>query len=108
MKTATHTAPNHPAKKQPSTVWADIDPEARAALHELGVVHPESLNTAQAALYLSQFKGLPTAKSTLEVMRCQGRGPRYRKIGSRVFYAAAALDQYAEGVEVKIFDPCEN
>jgi len=83
----TTTRPTAPTKKTPTpAIWANIDPELRATLRELGVIHPDSFTTKQAASYLSQIKGIPTAKSTLEVFRCQGRGPRYRKIGSRVFY----------------------
>lgn len=95
-------------KKHTSTIWANIDPETRAVLHDLGAVHPDSLTTAQAAGYLSGVKGIQTAKSTLEVFRCQNRGPAYRKIGSRVFYSVTQLDKYAAGVEIKIFDPCAN
>ena len=108
MKTTLPTTPKHPAKKHTPAIWANIDHELRASLHELGVVHPESFTTRQASAYLTQIKGIPTAKSTLEVFRCVGRGPRYRKIGSRVFYTLAELDRYAQGVDIKIFDPSEN
>ena len=80
----------------------------KVILHELGVIHPDSFTTKQAASYLSQIKGIPTAKSTLEVFRCRNRGPRYRKIGSRVFYSLTELDRYAQGVEILIFDPSES
>ena len=73
-----------------------------------GVTHPESITTRQAAKYLTETKGIPTAKSTLEIYRCRNKGPRYRKIGSRVFYPWAFLEEYANGVEVRIFDPSKN
>jgi hypothetical protein len=48
---------------------------------------------------------IPTAKSTLEVFRCRSTGPRYKKVGGRVYYTVAWLDEYADGVPVRIFDP---
>ena len=49
------------------------------------------LNTAQAAHYV----GL--SRQTLEKMRRQGRGPRYRKHGRYVRYHIADLDAWSEG-----------
>lgn len=74
-------------------------------LAKLKVTNPSSITTKDAARYLSEFHGIPTAPSSLEVYRCSGRGPKYKKIGSRVFYALPWLDDYAAGIEVKIFDP---
>lgn len=85
-----------------------ISPEIKAILNELGADHPDSLLTKQASDYLTRFKGVKTAASTLEVMRSRGVGPRYRKVRSRVFYSLAGLDEYAAGVEIKIFDPSVN
>jgi excisionase family DNA binding protein len=34
-------------------------------------------------------------KSTLEIWRVQGRGPVFVKLGSRVLYERAALEEYA-------------
>ena len=102
----TTTTPTTPANRPTSSaVSANITPEMKVILRELGVIHPDSFTTKQAASYLSQIKGIPTAKSTLEVFRCRNRGPRYRKIGSRVFYSLTELDRYAQGVEIRIFDP---
>ena len=102
----TITPPTTPTKRTTSSaVSANITPEMKVILHELVVIHPDSFTTKQAASYLSQIKGIPTAKSTLEVFRCRNRGPRYRKIGSRVFYSLTELDRYAHGVEIRIFDP---
>ncbi|UYC12859.1 helix-turn-helix domain-containing protein [Xanthomonas sp. CFBP 8445] len=42
--------------------------------------------------------------STLEKMRVEGRGPRYVKIGGRVFYRRADLDAYIEGSVVETTD----
>lgn len=74
-------------------------------LQSLGISNPEALTTRQAAAYLSQLKSIPTAASSLEVYRCKSRGPKYKKIGGRIFYTTPWLDEYADGVEVKIFDP---
>ncbi|MBH1430902.1 helix-turn-helix domain-containing protein [Stenotrophomonas maltophilia] len=62
--------------------------------------HPpaEKLSTAAAATRL----GL--SKSTLEKMRCDGRGPRYLKVGKRCFYRPADLDAYLEAAVVETAD----
>jgi hypothetical protein len=74
-------------------------------LGQLGIVHPEAVNTKQASAYLTKIKGIPTAPSSLEVYRSTSRGPKYRKIGSRCFYSIQWLDEWANGVEIKIYDP---
>jgi len=80
-------------------------PQLTEALRQIGIINPETIPTKQAAAYLSQIKNVPTAPSSLEVYRCQSRGPRYKKIGSRVFYTTAWLDEWAKGVDVKVYDP---
>ena len=106
------TTPHHTTRKSstrqtgPATP-AIIPAQLKEALQHIGIVNPDTITTKQAAAYLSQIKGVPTAASTLEVFRCQSRGPRYKKIGSRVFYTTTWLDQYAEGVEVKIYNPAK-
>ena len=74
-------------------------------LDRFKIVNSEAVTTKQAAKYLTEVKGIPTAPSSLEVYRCIGKGSRYKKIGSRVFYTLPWLDEYAAGIEVKIFDP---
>jgi hypothetical protein len=74
-------------------------------LTQIGITHPESIPTRQASRYLTEIKGIPTAESSLEVYRSTGRGPCYKKIGSRVFYTLDWLDKYAAGIEIKIYDP---
>jgi len=75
-------------------------------LDSLGIKNPSSVSTKPAADYLSIVKGIPTAPSSLEVYRSiGGRGPKFKKIGSRVFYHLEWLDDYAAGIEVKIYDP---
>ena len=77
----------------------------QSLLDRFGITTPEAVTTKQAAEYLTKEKGIPTAASSLEVYRCLGRGCRYKKIGSRVFYTLPWLDEYAAGIEVKIYDP---
>ena len=36
------------------------------------------------------------APQTLRIWRCKGRGPKYVKIGSRVFYRGGDLNQFIE------------
>ena len=64
------------------------------------------LTTAEASEYLTS-QGVPYTKKTLEVFRCKKRGPRYKKIVSRVFYEKDWLDEFLAGLEVKIFDPAK-
>jgi hypothetical protein len=80
-------------------------PDLKAILQEIGITHPEAVSTKQASAYLTRVMGVPTATGSLEAYRCQSRGPRYKKIGSRVFYTVSWLNEYASGLEVKIFDP---
>lgn len=46
-------------------------------------------STAEAAKYLGELK-----PKTLENWRCQGRGPRFLKLGSRVIYTKDELDAF--------------
>lgn len=54
------------------------------------LVAPRYLRTDEAALFL----GL--SPRTLEKHRTHGTGPLYRKLGSRVVYAVADLQQWAD------------
>lgn len=56
------------------------------------------LKGPDAAAYL----GL--SHSTLEKMRHMGRGPRYLKVGGRVFYRQSDLDAYLEAAVVETTD----
>ena len=62
------------------------------------------LNTQEASNYLTSC-GIPYSKKTLEVFRCKKRGPKYKKIVSRVYYEQSWLDEFVAGLEVKTFDP---
>jgi hypothetical protein len=85
-----------------------ISPQTEESFKQFGITNPEAITTKQASAYLTKIKGIPTAASSLEVYRCQSRGPKYKKIGSRVYYTIPWLDKWANGVEVKIFDPSCN
>lgn len=79
--------------------------QLKKALQQLGIVSPENLTTKQASAYLTLIKNIPTAASSLEVYRCTSRGPTFKRIGRRCYYTTAWLDKWAEGIEVRIFDP---
>ena len=56
------------------------------------------LNTADAAQYLGVKRG------TMEVWRSLGKGPRYLKLGARVVYEIADLDDFAASRVVETCD----
>lgn len=58
----------------------------------------ERMNVQRAASYLS------IAKSTLDKMRGDGRGPRYLRLGTRVYYRREDLDEYLRGRIVETTD----
>lgn len=43
---------------------------------------------AEAAKYLQ------LSTSTMDKLRCQGKGPRFLRLGGRIFYRQADLDEY--------------
>jgi hypothetical protein len=53
-------------------------------------IQPRYLNNTEAAAYLK------LSPRTLEKQRVVGGGPRFRKFGSRVMYAIADLDAWAD------------
>ncbi|HDS1829813.1 TPA: helix-turn-helix domain-containing protein [Stenotrophomonas maltophilia] len=58
----------------------------------------DRLSTSAAA------ERLGLSKSTLDKMRCEGRGPRYLRVGKRCFYRPADLDAYLEAAVVETAD----
>ncbi len=56
------------------------------------------LDTPEAAHYLRLCPG------TLEVWRCMGRGPRFRRVGRRIFYTKEDLDEFAKSFIVETVD----
>lgn len=58
----------------------------------------QRVDTKKAALILGLSAG------TLEVWRCLGKGPRYKKIGRRVFYEIVDLEAFANANVVETVD----
>jgi hypothetical protein len=56
------------------------------------------MNTEQAAKYLGFKKG------TLNIWRYQGRGPKYIRMGGRIFYFKSDLDWYRNNRRVATKD----
>ena len=52
----------------------------------------------ETALYKSNDPALTAilAPQTLALWRCKGRGPKYVKLGSRVFYRGGDLNEFIE------------
>lgn len=63
----------------------------------------KSFATEGAAAYLEDL-GTPFTKGTLETWRCLGKGPRFRRIGRKVFYTKADLDRFSRGQIVETID----
>ena len=61
------------------------------------------LNTQEASDYLANL-GIPITPGTLEVWRCHGKGPRFRRISRMVRYAPKDLDRWCEGQIVETVD----
>ena len=61
-----------------------------AAAAPAAAAHPEFLTTDEAAAFLR------LSPRTLEKQRVLGGGPRFRKFGARVVYAAADLRAWAD------------
>lgn len=62
-----------------------------------------NFDTKSAAEYLKSL-GLTFRPGTLEVWRCQGRGPKYKRVARKVFYEKSALDEFARGQAVETVD----
>lgn len=77
----------------------------RSSIPNLPTPPPRAVNTLQAATYLTNILGIPTAKSSLEVYRSQGRGPKYKRVGTRIYYEFEWLDEWARGIPVMVIDP---
>jgi hypothetical protein len=67
----------------------------------------KNLNTRDAAVYLQNQCGIPVTPGTMEVWRCLGRGPRFRKVARWVLYAPMDLDRFAAGQTVETVDSLE-
>lgn len=56
------------------------------------------LNTREAATEMRMSPG------TLEVWRSKGRGPRYRKIGWKVFYTVEDIQEFIDSQLIRTVD----
>ena len=65
----------------------------------------ENLMTTKEASQYLRGNGYPGTTKSLEVWRCRKCGPKYKKIGGRVFYEKGWLNEFMAGIEIKIFDP---
>ena len=77
-----HSIPSHGA--------AAAAPQAAVPVPAASAAKPEFLNTDEAA------EMLRLSARTLEKYRVLGGGPRFRKFGARVVYAAADLRAWAD------------
>ena len=77
------------------------------AVQNLSIVEAASLSTKEAASYLKSI-GTPFSAGTLEVWRCQGRGPRFRRVNRKIFYTKEDLDQFIQGQVVETIDSINN
>ncbi|MBW2470950.1 MAG: hypothetical protein JRE18_02615 [Deltaproteobacteria bacterium] len=64
---------------------------------------PKIYNTIAAVQYLAE-NGYNTTKGTLEVKRCQRRGPEFIRIENKLFYTKESLDAFLSGKHVKTVD----
>ena len=58
-----------------------------------------SISLSDAEIFLTVKEAaefLRLKPCTLDLYRCEGRGPEYRKHGSRVYYTKAALIEWSE------------
>ena len=60
-------------------------------------------DTKAAVEYMAE-RGVRYSPGTLEVWRCEKRGPEYLKIGNRPYYTKEALDNFLAGKPVKTID----
>jgi hypothetical protein len=60
-------------------------------------------NTKEAVKYL-RIIGLKFSPSTFEVWRSLGKGPRFTKVTSKVYYEKSALDDFAKGERSETID----
>ena len=55
----------------------------------------KSLDTDEAAAYLSEHAGVRVKAGTLAMWRCTKRGPAFHKLGHSVLYSVKDLDAFA-------------
>ena len=68
-------------------------------LNKMGDQMIRNLTTSEATEFLKSI-GIHVSATTLNIMRSQKRGPRYRKVLNRVYYNPSDLELFAQGVTV--------
>jgi len=67
----------------------------------------KQLTTQQASKYLIE-KGIKAKPGSMQVWRCLGKGPRYRRVGGphrgMIYYTKQDLDKFAAGEAVETID----
>lgn len=58
------------------------------------LTYPDYLSPLERIQYQKSVWGVSTTVGTLAVLRTQGRGIRYTRLNSRVFYKRQDVDQY--------------
>lgn len=72
---------------------------------EHNAVHPdEQLTTTQACEYMI-LHGVEVNPNILALLRRDGKGPRYLKIGHKVRYTPRFLDRFIESRRPRVIDP---
>lgn len=60
-------------------------------------------DTKEAVQYMAEL-GVRFSPGTLEVWRCQKRGPAYIRIGRKPYYTSETLESFLAGQPVKTID----
>ena len=63
----------------------------------------QTMNTKQAAKYLASL-GTPFTAGTLDVWRCLGKGPKYKRVSRKIFYEKDVLDHFSKGEIIETVD----
>jgi len=61
------------------------------------------LNAAEAAQRMKEH-GVSTSPGVLGAWRHYNRGPRFVRIGGRIFYEPSAVDEFCKGIKVETED----
>lgn len=67
----------------------------------------ENLNTKQASDFLENL-GTPFSPGTLEVWRCLGKGPKFKRVARKIFYTRSDLLNFAKGQVVETIDSIDS
>lgn len=68
-------------------------------------MNDKKLTTQEAVIFLRDELGVPFTQKTLETWRSLGKGPKYLRISSRIFYTKKSLIEFTTGQPVKTSNP---